>query len=127
MLMFFSFSALFKMRCLFLNLLSLQTMVRGRSRSWPFFYFTSPYSVTSINFYVTLYSQLIRNDILDFFSHASHVSLGSSFIPSIRRLLLQDLSSNSTNFADTSPAVNGSSSMALTSVFKFLISFFYLE
>ena len=56
----------------------------------------------SINFYVTLYSQFIRNDILDFFSHASNVSLGFSFIPSIQRLFLQDLSSNSINFAHTS-------------------------
>ena len=64
------------------------------------FCFTRPYSVTSINFYVTLYSQLIRTDILDFFSHAFHVSLGSSFTPSIRRLFLRNLSSNSINFAD---------------------------
>ena len=79
--------------------------------------------MTSIIFYVTLYSQLTRNAILDFFSHASHVLLGSSFIPSIRRLFLRDLSSNSTNFADTSSAFNRSSSMALTSVFKFLFLF----
>ena len=73
--------------------------------------------MTSLNFYVTVYSQFIRNYILGFFSHTSHISLGSSFIPSIRRLFLRDLSSNSINFADTLSAFNKSSSMALTSVF----------
>ena len=87
------------------------------------FCFTRPNSVTFISAYVTVYSQLTSNDILDFFSHASHVLLGSSFIPSIRMLFLQDLSSNSINFADTSSAFNRSSSMALNSVFKFFLFF----
>ena len=117
---FFSFFALFKMCCLSLNLLSLQATVYGRF----LFCFTRHYSLTSINFYATLYSQLIRNDILDFFSHACHVSLGSSFITSIRRLFLRDLYSNLINFADTSSAFNRSFSMALNSGFRFFISFF---
>ena len=75
--------------------------------------------MTSINFYVTLYSQFIRTDILDFFSHASHISLGSSFIPSIPRLFFRDLSSNSINFADSSSPFKRSSSMALNFACRF--------
>ena len=121
---FFSFFALFKMRCLSLNLLSLQTTVRGRSRFWPVFVLRGP-----ILWHLSISMSLIFPTYLQwylgfFFSHASHVSLGSSFTPSIQRLFLQDLSSNSINFADTSSAFNRSSFMALTSVFKFLISFF---
>ena len=114
------FFALFKICCLSLNLLSLQTTVHSRS----LFCFRRHYSLTSINFYATLYSQLIRKDILDFFSHACHVSLGSSFITSTRRLFLRDLSSNLINFADTSSAFNRSFSMALNYGFRFFISFF---
>ena len=118
---FFSFFALFKMRCLSLNLLSLQTTVRGRSRFWPVFVLRGPilrHLSISTSLSIPILSAMIS---WIFFSHASHVSLGSSFIPSIRRLFLRDLSSNSTNFADTSSAFNRSSSMALTSVFKFFL------
>ena len=80
-----------------------------------YFCFMRPYFVTSINFYVTDYSQL--------FLHASHVSLDSFFILSIQRLFLRDLSSNLINFADTSSVFKGSSSVALTFIFKFFISF----
>ena len=80
-----------------------------------YFCFMRPYFVTSINFYVTDYSQL--------FLHASHVSLDSFFLLSIQRLFLRDLSSNLINFADTSSVFKGSSSVALTFIFKFFISF----
>ena len=120
---FFSFFASFKIRCLSLYLLNMkQRYVIGPDLG--LFFFTRPYSVTSINFYVTLYSQFIRNDILDFFLHASHISLSSSFIPFIQKLFLRDLSSNSINFTDTSSTFKISSSMDLTSVFKIFISFF---
>ena len=112
---FHIFFALFKLRCLSLNLLSLHTTVRGRSRYRPVFVLRGP-----IHWHLSIFMSLsIPNlsAILGFFSHASHVSLGSSFIPSIRRLFLRDLSSNSINFADTLSAFNKSSSMALTSVF----------
>ena len=83
------------------------------------FCFMRSYSVTSINFYVTLYSQFICNDILDFFSHAFICFLYTIYL----KVIFRDLSPNSINFAATSSAVNRSSYMALTSVFNFFISF----
>ena len=84
-----------------------------------FLYFSvSLENYSSINFNVTLYSQVIRNDIFDFFSHASHISLGSSFKASIRSLFFQDLSFNSVNFGDTLSTFKRSWSMALSFVFK---------
>ena len=99
---FLSLFTLFKIRCLSLNL---QTMVRGRFWFWPVFVLRGP-----ILWHLSILTSLsIPNDSLDFFSHASHVSLGCFFILSIRRLFLRDLSSNSINFADI-----WSSSVALT-------------
>ena len=63
-------------------------------------------------------------DLLLWYSCNLGMRICSSFIPSIRRLSLRDLSSNSINFAETSFAFSRSSSTALTSVFKFLISSF---
>ena len=74
--------ALFKIRCLFLNLLSLQTAVRGRSRFWLVFVLWGSIlwhlSISTSSSFLDLYAMMFSI----FFSHASHVSLGASFMSS---------------------------------------------
>ena len=119
--MFFSFFSLFKMRCLSLNLLSLQTVVRERVRSWRVFALWS-----LILWHLSIFTSPSISDLSVvifwiFFSQASKVPLGSYFVPSIWGLILRDLYFNSIKFADTLSEFKISSSMALTFVFKSFI------
>ena len=112
----FSFFAFWRIFCLSLKRRNLQTIVRGRDLlRFPKWWHRSISMLPSI-------SNLLRRTSCAF--RSSQVSLGSSVRPSKRRLLRQDLSSNSISFFDTSFGSKRWSSSTCRSDFILEMSFF---
>ena len=118
-----SFFASFKICCLPLNLLNQQMIVWGRPWCWPYWLRDLTWWHLSVSTSVAK-PKLFFKTSWTFSSHVLHVSFGVSWSPSIRRLFLQDLSSSSTSFAETSSGSKRSFSIDLMLLSNLVMSFF---